>query len=90
MCLEAPAGTADLASTSPSQSEPEVDLSDIDFSILGEDFSFSELLVDFDLGFKGSTPNAPTETVSGSSPESGNGDIEHDQAMSEYTADGLK
>ncbi|KAF8093731.1 hypothetical protein N665_0379s0022 [Sinapis alba] len=75
MCLEAAPTTADLASSSPSGSEPEVDLSDIDFSILAEDFSFSELLVDFDIGFEGSTPKTPVETVSGSSPESGNGDL---------------
>ncbi|ESQ45074.1 hypothetical protein EUTSA_v10010371mg [Eutrema salsugineum] len=87
MCLEAPA-TADLASTSPSGSEPEVDLSDIDFSVFGEDFSFSELglLVDFDIGCEGSTPNAPIPTVAGSSPESGNGNLEPDQTMSEYTS----
>ncbi|KAF8093730.1 hypothetical protein N665_0379s0022 [Sinapis alba] len=65
MCLEAAPTTADLASSSPSGSEPEVDLSDIDFSILAEDFSFSELLVDFDIGFEGSTPKTPVETVSG-------------------------
>lgn len=74
MCLEAPA-TADLVSTSPSGSEPEVDLFDMDFSnldFLGENFTLSELLVDFDLGCEGSTnhclsqaPNAPIETVSG-------------------------
>ncbi|CAH2064179.1 unnamed protein product [Thlaspi arvense] len=62
-CLEAPA-TADMASTSSSGSDQEVDLTDIDFSILSEDFSFSELLVDLDLGCEGSTPNAPMETVS--------------------------
>ncbi|KAG2325022.1 hypothetical protein Bca52824_007750 [Brassica carinata] len=65
MCLEAAPITADLASSSPSGSEPEVDLSDIDFSILAEDFSFSELLVDFDIGFEGSTHITPLETVSG-------------------------
>uniref|UniRef100_A0A1J3JBH8 Uncharacterized protein n=1 Tax=Noccaea caerulescens TaxID=107243 RepID=A0A1J3JBH8_NOCCA len=54
MSLQAPAA-GNLASSSPSVSDPEVDLSDIDFSILGEDFSFSELLVDFDLGCEGST-----------------------------------
>ncbi|XP_009103901.1 uncharacterized protein LOC103829962 [Brassica rapa] len=73
MCLEAAPTTAYLASSSPSGSEPEVDLSDIDFSILAEDFSFSELLVDFDIGFEGSTHKTPIETVSWSSPESGNG-----------------
>ncbi|CAN8254603.1 unnamed protein product [Cochlearia groenlandica] len=69
--LEPPV-TADLASTSsPSGvSEPEVDLSDIDFSILGENFSFSELL--FDIGCEGSTPYTPTETNPGSSPDTGN------------------
>ncbi|CAH8286722.1 unnamed protein product [Eruca vesicaria subsp. sativa] len=74
-CLEASPATTDLASTSPSESEPEVDLSDFDFSILAEDFSFSELLVDFDIGFEGSTPKTPAEMVSGSSPESGNWDL---------------
>ncbi|CAG7902744.1 unnamed protein product, partial [Brassica rapa] len=64
MCLEAAPTTAYLASSSPSGSEPEVDLSDIDFSILAEDFSFSELLVDFDIGFEGSTHKTPIETVS--------------------------
>ncbi|CAN7085048.1 unnamed protein product, partial [Brassica oleracea var. botrytis] len=64
MCLEAAPTTADLASSSPSGSEQEVDLSDIDFSILAEDFSFSELLVDFDIGFEGSTHRTPIETVS--------------------------
>ncbi|CAN7051896.1 unnamed protein product, partial [Brassica rapa subsp. trilocularis] len=64
MCLEAAPTTADLASSSLSGSEPEVDLSDIDFSILAEDFSFSELLVDFDIGFEGSTHKTPIETVS--------------------------
>ncbi|CAF2169554.1 hypothetical protein YC2023_091009 [Brassica napus] len=73
MCLEAAPTTACLASSSSSGSEPEVDLSDIDFSILAEDFSFSELLVDFDIGFEGSTHKTPIETVSWSSPESGNG-----------------
>ncbi|RID54285.1 hypothetical protein BRARA_G01619 [Brassica rapa] len=73
MCLEAAPTTAYLASSSPSGSEPEIDLSDIDFSILAEDFSFSELLVDFDIGFEGSTHKTPIETVSWSSPESGNG-----------------
>ncbi|KAF3523910.1 hypothetical protein F2Q69_00049002 [Brassica cretica] len=75
MCLEAAPTTADLASSSPSGSEQEVDLSDIDFSILAEDFSFSELLVDFDIGFEGSTHRTPIGTVSWSSPESGNGDL---------------
>ncbi|CAN6802766.1 unnamed protein product, partial [Brassica oleracea] len=64
MCLEAAPTTADLASSSPSGSEQEVDLSDIDFSILAEDFSFSELLVDFDIGFEGSTHRTPIGTVS--------------------------
>ena len=64
MCLEAAPTTAYLASSSPSGSEPEIDLSDIDFSILAEDFSFSELLVDFDIGFEGSTHKTPIETVS--------------------------
>lgn len=115
-CLEAPA-TAPLVATSPSGSDPEVDLFDMDFSnmdFLGENFSISELLVDFDLGCEGSTLNAPMETVSGYvhcftgsvsvngkhkfivfcsysilnhrlSPEPGNGNLEPDQTMSEYT-----
>ncbi|CAL9246447.1 unnamed protein product [Arabidopsis halleri] len=95
MCLEAPAST-DLVSTSPSGSEPEVDLFDMDFSnldFLGENFTLSELLVDFDLGCEGSTnhclsqtPNQPIETVSGSSPESGDANLESDQAFLEYTS----
>ncbi|CAE6076197.1 unnamed protein product [Arabidopsis arenosa] len=95
MCLEAPACT-DLVSTSPSGSEPEVDLFDMDFSnldFLGENFTLSELLVDFDLGCEGSTnhclsqtPNQPIETVSGSSPESGDANLESDQAFLEYTS----
>ncbi|CAA0386269.1 unnamed protein product [Arabidopsis thaliana] len=87
-CLEAPA-TADLVSTSPSGSEPEVDLFDMDFSNL----DFSELLVDFDIGCEGSanhclslTPNQPTQTVSGSSPESGDCNLESDQPFLEYTS----
>ncbi|KAG7565615.1 hypothetical protein ISN44_As10g022780 [Arabidopsis suecica] len=95
MCLEAPA-SAGLVSTSPSGSEPEVDLFDMDFSnldFLGENFTLSELLVDFDLGCEGSTnhclsqtPNQPIETVSGSSPESGDANLESDQAFLEYTS----
>ncbi|KAG7560792.1 hypothetical protein ISN45_Aa05g022820 [Arabidopsis thaliana x Arabidopsis arenosa] len=95
MCLEAPAST-DLVSTSPSGSEPEVDLFDMDFSnldFLGENFTLSELLVDFDLGCEGSTnhclsqtPNQTIETVSGSSPESGDTNLEFDQAFLEYTS----
>ncbi|XP_010427071.1 PREDICTED: myosin-M heavy chain-like isoform X2 [Camelina sativa] len=93
MCLEAPA-TADLVSASPSGSEPEVDLFDMDFSnFLGENYSLSELLVDFDLGCEGGTnhclpqaSNAPIETVSGSSPESGGVNLESDQAFLEYTS----
>ncbi|XP_010515920.1 PREDICTED: uncharacterized protein LOC104791678 [Camelina sativa] len=93
MCLEAPA-TEDLVSASTSGSEPEVDLFDMDFSnFLGENYSLSELLVDFDLGCEGSTnhclpqaSNAPIETVSGSSPESGGVNIESDQAFLDYTS----
>ncbi|EOA27009.1 hypothetical protein CARUB_v10023104mg [Capsella rubella] len=95
MHLDAPA-TADMVSTSSSGSEAEADLFDIDFSnidLLSEDFSFSELLVDFDLGCEGmSDPCLPQpsnfhiESASGSSPESRNTNLEPDQVVSEYTS----
>lgn len=52
MHSDAPA-SGDLVSSSPSSSgsEAEVDLFDIDF--LSENFPFSEVLVDFDLGYEG-------------------------------------
>ncbi|XP_023638316.1 uncharacterized protein LOC111830487 [Capsella rubella] len=95
MCLEAPT-TEDLVSASPSGSEPEVDLFDMDFSnldFLGENYTLSELLVDFDLGCGGSTnncllqaSNAPIETVPWSSLGSGGGNLESDQSFLEYTS----
>lgn len=60
MHLDDPA-TTDLGSSSSSGSETETDLFDIDFSnidILSESFSFSELLVDFDIGCEG-MPDPP-------------------------------
>ncbi|VVB05617.1 unnamed protein product [Arabis nemorensis] len=87
-CLEAPATAAPLVATSPSGSDPEVDLFDMDLfdmEFLGENFSISEMLVDFDLACEGSTLNAPIETPSGLSPELGNCILETDQTMSEYT-----
>ncbi|EFH57814.1 hypothetical protein ARALYDRAFT_902985 [Arabidopsis lyrata subsp. lyrata] len=95
MHLDAPA-TADIVSTSSSGSEAEADLFDIDFSnidLLSEDFSFSELLVDFDLGCEGmpdpclpQPSNFHIENASGSSPESRNTNLEPDQVVSEYTS----
>ncbi|KAG7643495.1 hypothetical protein ISN44_As02g032990 [Arabidopsis suecica] len=95
MHLDAPA-TVDMVSTSSSGSEAEADLFDIDFSnidLLSEDFSFSELLFDFDIGCEEmsnhSLPqpsNFHIETASGSSPESRNTNLEPDQVVSEYTS----
>ncbi|CAH2058863.1 unnamed protein product [Thlaspi arvense] len=89
--------TRDLVSTSSSGSEGEAGLFDLDFSnidILSENFPFSELLVDFDLGCE-ATPdpclpqqpsNSLIETPSGSSPESMNRNLVPDQVVSEYTS----
>ncbi|XP_010509245.1 PREDICTED: uncharacterized protein LOC104785683 [Camelina sativa] len=95
MHLDAPV-TADMVSTSSSGSEAEADLFDIDFSnidLLSEDFSFSELLVDFDLGCEEmpdpclpQPSNFHIESASGSSPESRNTNQESDQVVSEYTS----
>ncbi|XP_010517077.1 PREDICTED: myosin-M heavy chain isoform X1 [Camelina sativa] len=95
MHLDAPAA-ADMVPTSSSGSEAEADLFDIDFSnidLLSEDFSFSELLVDFDLGCQGmpdpclpQPSNFHIESASGSSPESRNTNLEPDQVVSEYTS----
>ncbi|XP_010553261.1 PREDICTED: uncharacterized protein LOC104823393 isoform X2 [Tarenaya hassleriana] len=87
----------DVVSTSPSGSEQETDFFDMDFpnlEILGENFSFSELLGDFDLGYEVAVDpclplpsNVPEETVSGSSPESGDGNLgPPDPVLSEYTS----
>ncbi|XP_010528638.1 PREDICTED: uncharacterized protein LOC104805691 [Tarenaya hassleriana] len=58
-----PTTAVDRVSTPSSGSEQETDLSEMDFptlDLLGETFSFSELLSDFDLGYVGAM-----ETVSG-------------------------
>ncbi|KAF5747594.1 hypothetical protein HS088_TW05G00319 [Tripterygium wilfordii] len=95
-----PDGLVDLdkpIATKISTSEPdkEVDLFDMDFlnlDSLGENFSFSELLIDFDLDSEGlSCPCQPTssslgDTASGSSNESGNGIMGADQVMSEFSS----
>ncbi|CAH8387196.1 unnamed protein product [Eruca vesicaria subsp. sativa] len=94
MNLDAPA-SGDLVSSSSSGSgsgsEAEVDLFDIDF--LSENFPFSEVLNDFDLGYEGLPDpclpqplNFNTETASGSSPGSMNENLAPDQVVSEYTS----
>ncbi|KAL0896802.1 hypothetical protein Bca101_080763 [Brassica carinata] len=93
MHLDAPvSGDLVSSSSSSSGSEAEVDLFDIDF--LSENFPFSEVLVDFDLGYEG-LPDPPClpqpsnfhmETPSGSSPGSVNENLGPDQVLSEYTS----
>nr|VDD15286.1 unnamed protein product [Brassica rapa] len=95
MHSDAPA-SGDLVSSSYSSgsgsgSEAEVDLFDIDF--LNENFPFSEVLGDFDLGCEGITDSClpqPSdfhmETASGSSPGSVNENLVPDQVVSEYTS----
>ncbi|VVB16486.1 unnamed protein product [Arabis nemorensis] len=97
MHLDAPA-TAELVSTSSSSgSETETDLFDMDFSnidLLSESFSFSELLVDFDIGCEEiQDPSLPhpsnyhIDTASGgSSSESMHENLVPDQVVSEYTS----
>ncbi|KAG5402156.1 hypothetical protein IGI04_016763 [Brassica rapa subsp. trilocularis] len=95
MHSDAPA-SGDLVSSSYSSgsgsgSEAEVDLFDIDF--LNENFPFSEVLGDFDLGCEGITDSClpqPSdfhmETASGSSPGSVNENLVPDQVVSEFTS----
>ncbi|CAA7052202.1 unnamed protein product [Microthlaspi erraticum] len=95
MHFDAPLNGDNLVSASSSGSEAETDLFDLDFSnidLLSENFPFSELLFDFDLGCEGMTDpclpqsNFHIETASGSSPESMSGNLVPDQVMSEYTS----
>ncbi|WZY90622.1 hypothetical protein YC2023_047357 [Brassica napus] len=95
MHSDAPA-SGDLVSSSYSSgsgsgSEAEVDLFDIDF--LNENFPFSEVLGDFDLGGEGLQDSClpqPSdfhmETASGSSPGSVNENLVPDQVVSEFTS----
>ncbi|XVE97009.1 hypothetical protein REPUB_Repub02eG0273500 [Reevesia pubescens] len=81
--------------TSTSESEMDADLFDLDLSSLdafGENFSFSELLKDLDLGCEGiGYPCQPTlgtsaDALSGSSHESGDGNLGANQVMSEFSS----
>ncbi|MBA0824237.1 hypothetical protein Goarm_020917 [Gossypium armourianum] len=82
--------------TSTSESEMDADLFDLDLpnlDALGANFSFSELLVDLDLGCDGTNGYAcePTlatsgDALSGSSHESGNGNMGANQGMSEFSS----
>ncbi|XVE76486.1 hypothetical protein DITRI_Ditri12bG0177000 [Diplodiscus trichospermus] len=83
--------------TSTSESEMDADLFDLDLpnlDALGANFSFSELLVDLDLGCEGiDYPCQPTlatsaDALSGSSHESGSGDGNPgaNQVMSEFSS----
>ncbi|KAL1187446.1 hypothetical protein V6Z11_A01G249700 [Gossypium hirsutum] len=82
--------------TSTSESEMDADLFDLDLpnlDALGANFSFSELLVDLDLGCDGTNgyPCEPTlatsgDALSGSSHESGNGNMGANQVMSEFSS----
>ncbi|KFK36696.1 hypothetical protein AALP_AA4G157300 [Arabis alpina] len=98
MQLDASPATGDLGSSS-SSSGSETDLFDIDFSnidLLSQNFSFSELLVDFDIGCEeiqdpslphSSNSNYHIENASGgSSPESMHENQVPDQLVSEYTS----
>ncbi|GLT92643.1 hypothetical protein SLE2022_104700 [Rubroshorea leprosula] len=78
-----------------SDPEKQADYFDIDFPSLdafAENFSFSELLLDFDLGCEAiaypcqPTPGASGDTVSGSSHESGDGNLGTNQVMSEFSS----
>ncbi|KAL5740479.1 hypothetical protein ACOSQ2_029659 [Xanthoceras sorbifolium] len=80
---------------STSESEKEADIFDIDLPNLdafGGNFSFSELLVDFDLdceglGYSCQPPlGASMDNVSGSSHESGDANLGVDQVLSEYSS----
>ncbi|XWS59906.1 hypothetical protein CRYUN_Cryun08bG0162100 [Craigia yunnanensis] len=81
--------------TSTSESEMDADLFDLDLPNLdafGANFSFSELLVDLDLGCEGiDYPSQPTlctsaDALSGSSHESGDGNLEANQVTSEFSS----
>ncbi|XWS55584.1 hypothetical protein CRYUN_Cryun09bG0013200 [Craigia yunnanensis] len=81
--------------TSTSESKMDADLFDLDLPNLdafGANFSFSELLVDLDLGCEGlGYPCQPTlgtsaDALSGSSQESGDGNLGANQVMSEFSS----
>ncbi|EOY07329.1 DNA double-strand break repair rad50 ATPase, putative isoform 1 [Theobroma cacao] len=81
--------------TSTSESEIDADIFDLDLPSLdafGANFSFSELLVDLDLGCEGiGYPCQPTlgpsaDALSGSSHESGDGNLGAPQVMSEFSS----
>ncbi|XVF76748.1 hypothetical protein PTKIN_Ptkin13bG0291400 [Pterospermum kingtungense] len=81
--------------TSTSESEIDADLFDLDLPNLdafGANFSFSELLVDLDLGCEGiGYPCQPplgtsADALSGSSHESGDGNLGANQVMSEFSS----
>ncbi|KAK8561704.1 hypothetical protein V6N13_149135 [Hibiscus sabdariffa] len=81
--------------TSTSESEMDADLFDLDLpnlDALGGNFSFSDLLVDLDLGSEGfSYPCQPTlgtsgGALSGSSHDSGDDDLRANQVMSEFSS----
>ncbi|XP_021290024.1 uncharacterized protein LOC110420932 [Herrania umbratica] len=81
--------------TSTSESEMDADIFDLDLPSLdafGANFSFSELLVDLDLGCEGiGYPCQPTlgpsaDALSGSSHESGDGNLGAPQVMSEFSS----
>ncbi|KAM2983824.1 hypothetical protein FF2_009698 [Malus domestica] len=88
MGLEKPSGDE----ISSPESEREVDLFDIDlmnFDAIGADFSFTEMLGEFDLHCEElGLPNfdASTATVSGSSYESADGNVGANQVLSEFTS----
>ncbi|KAJ4704537.1 DNA double-strand break repair rad50 ATPase, putative isoform 1 [Melia azedarach] len=80
---------------STSDSEKEVDIFDMDLPNLdafGPNFSFSELLVDFDLDCEGigypcqPTLGASMDNISGSSQDSGEANAGADQVLSEYSS----
>ncbi|XP_022765833.1 uncharacterized protein LOC111310646 [Durio zibethinus] len=80
--------------TSTSESEMDADLFDLDLPNLdafGANFSFSELLVDLDLGCEGigytCQPTLGTaDALSGSSHESGDGNLGANRVMSEFSS----
>ncbi|XP_038905640.1 uncharacterized protein LOC120091608 [Benincasa hispida] len=78
-----------------SESEKQLDIFDIDFpslDVFGEDFSFTEMLADLDMECEvtgcSSVPTlgASTDTLSGSSHESMDCNVETNQMMSEYSS----
>ncbi|XVF08220.1 hypothetical protein REPUB_Repub06bG0207600 [Reevesia pubescens] len=81
--------------TSTSESEMDADIFDLDLpnlDVFGANFSFSELLVDLDLGCEGiGNPCQPTlgisaDALSGSSHESEDGNLGANQIMSEFSS----